>query len=159
MAWIEAERLKKKALREEARGPRMKWARMARMEHAIGQIPEETASKVKGVVEAVVKKEADGLKEHITSELDARLGRRPSEGESAEVAIARLKVEMETVKNLNKQDKEEKKAAAVVEKKAAAAAKKAAAEDKKKAAGKAKGKAKGRGRDLNDLCRITMSEE
>ena len=120
---------------------------MARMEHAIGEIPEETANQVVDKMKVVVKDQADAVISHITSELDARLGRRPSEGESAEVAMARLKLEMEALKNLSKQDKEEKKASAATEKQAAAAAKKEAAAAKKEAAAaaKAKGKAKSKG--------------
>ena len=129
------------------------------MEHTINDIPDRTAGKVVVGVSKVMKEEAEGIKEHITSELDARLGRRPSEGESAEVAIARLKLEMETIKNLSKQDKDEKKAATVVEKKAAADAKKAAAEDKKKAAGKAKGKGKAKAKGKQTTLPETLAHD
>ena len=135
MASIETRSNKKKSMRDDARGPRAKWARM---EHAIGEIPEETATKVVEKMNVALKEQVDGVISHITSELDARFGHRPSEEESANVTIARLKLQMETVKNKAVQDKEKKKTAAAAEKEAAAAAKKEAAAAAKKEAAAAK---------------------
>ena len=69
------------ALREEVRGPRKKWARVARMEHAIGEIPEETANqvvdKITPKLDALPGETAKAVRGVLKEELDQRFGSVP----------------------------------------------------------------------------------
>ena len=95
--------------------------------------PQELAA----IIDAGTERTIEEVNAHTTAELDARLGPAPSAGESAAQAIARLKMQMEAVRNLATQDREQKKAAEAAKKAAAAAKKKEAAAKKKEAAAKA----------------------
>ena len=68
-----------------------------KLAHMVQKIPEETAKKVVGEVEAIVKKEADGVKEHIDTALDKKFqqyfGQPAREGETFTEAKARLKAQ------------------------------------------------------------------
>ena len=103
-------------MRDAARGTRKKWARI---EKAIDDVPDRTATKVVGKVEVIVKKEADGVKAHITEELDARLGPRREEPDFKTVheistymanERASLKMRETTFRHCLVQNREEEKA-------------------------------------------------
>ena len=127
MAKIEAHNLKKKERREEARknvfaatgGAHGRYKRLARIEQAIGQIPDTTANKVVEKVATIVKEEAGGVKKHITEELDARLGPRREEPDFKTVheistymanERASLKMRETTLRHCLVQNREEEKA-------------------------------------------------
>ena len=101
--------------------------RLARTEQAIGQIPEETASKVVGKVSTVVKEEVQKVNKHIDDAL-APLMKVLIHGanETVAQAKARNRLELEAIrcceaseKEAAKQEREEKKGGARGDKKEA----------------------------------------
>ena len=135
---------------------------MARIEEDIGNIPERTAVKVKGVIDASVNEGVKAVKDHVDKKLAPlmkMLGSNPNE--TFAEAKARNRLELEAIRVMEEGRKEDVKREAAAAKQEAAAAKQEAAvkkeEAKQEAAaakaatakGKAKAKAKGMCRDIN----------
>ena len=94
-------------MRDAARGTRKKWARI---EKAIDDVPDRTATKVVGKVEVIVKKEADGVKAHVTDALAPLMkSLTPGATETIAQAKARNRFEMEALRCAEAQDKEDTK--------------------------------------------------
>ena len=93
------------ARRDEARGPRKKWARM---EQAIDNLPDRTATMVVEKVSTVVKEEADGVKTHITDAFAPFMRMlMPGPNESVAEAKARNRLELEALRCAEAQEKAE----------------------------------------------------
>ena len=115
LATIEADKLKKTEHREKARKSLVDaaggvWRKHQKLAHMVQKIPEETAKKVVGEVEAVVKKEADGVKTHITDAF-APIMKLLTPGATETIAQAKVRnrLEMEALRCAEAQDKEDTK--------------------------------------------------
>ena len=125
-----------------------KHRKLARIEQAIDNIPERTATKVVGEVSTVVQREANGIKEHIDRALQPFMRMlMPGPNQSSAEAKARNRLELDAIHFCEAAKKEDAKKKVAEDKQKSAEEKKQTAEDAKKkraAAAKAKGKAKGK---------------
>ena len=110
------------------------------MEQAIDNLPDRTAKKVEGVVEAIVEKGADAVKDHFDKKIDAKFeqifGKGAREDETYEQAKARLKNARQNEDLALRQEntRRRREQAAEVKKQQAEDRKAKLAEDKKTAA-------------------------